>query len=55
MKSSDPTVINAWREWDPLRHMIVGRIDKTSTVPSKTENPLGIPNWGVLNHYFGYS
>ena len=35
MKSNGKTVINAWNEWDPLGHVIVGRVDKSMTVKPK--------------------
>jgi glycine amidinotransferase len=53
MKSSGTTVINAWNEWDPLKHIIVGRVDKSSTISPKKESPLGIPNWGDIFHTIG--
>lgn len=53
MKTSATTIINSWNEWDSLKHVIVGRVDKTSTIPSDRENPLGIPNWGDIFHTIG--
>ena len=26
---SDKTIVNSWNEWDPLKHVIVGRADGT--------------------------
>ena len=26
-KESEKTVVNSWNEWDPLKHIIVGRAD----------------------------
>ena len=49
------TVVNAWNEWDPLKHVIVGRVEGTM-VPAPepgmvrhlpdTEFPAG--EWGPL-------
>lgn len=53
MKNAGTTVINAWNEWDPLRHVIVGRVDKSSTIKPKSENPIDAPNWGDIFHTIG--
>ena len=26
---TDKTIVNSWNEWDPLKHVIVGRADGT--------------------------
>lgn len=53
MKNAGTTVINAWNEWDPLKHVIVGRVDKTSTIKPESENPIDAPNWGDIFHTIG--
>ena len=49
-KAFQKTKINAWNEWDPLKHVIVGRVDKTSIIPPEKDNPDGFPNWGDIFH-----
>jgi glycine amidinotransferase len=44
------TIINSWNEWDPLKHVIVGQVDRSSTIPPERENPDGFPNWGAIFH-----
>jgi glycine amidinotransferase len=51
--ATQKTKINAWNEWDPLKHVIVGRVDKTMTTPAEKENPDGFPNWGDIFHTKG--
>jgi len=42
--ATQKTTINAWNEWDPLMHVIVGRVDKTMTVPAEKEKPSSFPH-----------
>ena len=30
--NENKTIVNSWNEWDPLKHVIVGRADGTCTV-----------------------
>ena len=53
MKASNTTIINSWNEWDPLKHVILGRVDKTSTIKQESENPLDLRNWGNIFHTIG--
>ena len=40
--SADPTKINCWNEWDPLRHVIVGRADGTMV---QAPEPAVVRDW----------
>jgi glycine amidinotransferase len=50
MAKDGKTVINAWNEWDPLGHIIVGRVDKSMTVKPTKENPIDVPLWAEIFH-----
>ena len=34
------TVVNSWNEWDPLRHVIVGRADNCHIPPEEPAPPV---------------
>ena len=36
------TVVNSWNEWDPLKHVIVGRADGTMV---QAPEPACVRNW----------
>ena len=40
--SENKTVVNSWNEWDPLKHVIVGRADGTC-IPAVSYTHLTLP------------
>ncbi len=43
MSKSSKTVVNSWNEWDPLKHVIVGRADGCCIPPSEPASDPKIP------------
>ena len=37
--SPEKTVVNSWNEWDPLKHVIVGRADDCHIPPEEPALP----------------
>ena len=44
---ANPTVVNAWNEWDPLKHVIVGRPDGGMIAAPEPGATYGFPAAGV--------
>jgi len=52
-KTAEKTVVNSWNEWDPLKHVIVGRADNCHIPPPEPALDAKVPedsdmrgNWG---------
>src|SRR3990170_4715814 len=41
-RETQKTVVNSWNEWDPLKHVIVGRADGTMV---QAPEPAIVRNW----------
>lgn len=49
-----PTVVNSWNEWDPLRHVIVGRADGTMVQAPEPAVVRDWPQWNFPKGTFGH-
>ena len=38
-----PTIVNSWNEWDPLKHVIVGRADDCHIPPEEPALDAKVP------------
>lgn len=47
MNEKRKTVVNAWNEWDPLKHVILGRPDGTMIAAPEPAQTLALPDAGV--------
>jgi glycine amidinotransferase len=45
-ENSRETVVNSWNEWDPLKHVIVGRADGTQIQAPEPAVQLDFPDQG---------
>ena len=51
--NSKKTVVRSWNEWDPLKHVIVGRADGTHIQAPEPAVQLDFPNYGYPLGTFG--
>ena len=51
--SSDKIVVNSWNEWDPLKHVIVGRADGTCIPASEPALDAKVPEDSDMRGQFG--
>ena len=38
-----PTIVNSWNEWDPLKHVIIGRADNCHIPPEEPALDAKVP------------
>ena len=50
---SDKTVVNSWNEWDPLKHVIVGRADGTCIPAPEPALDAKVPEDSDMRGQFG--
>ncbi len=53
MENNRKTVVSSWNEWDPLKHVIVGRADGTHIQAPEPAVQLDFPNYGYPLGTFG--
>ena len=41
--NNEKVIVNSWNEWDPLKHVIVGKADGTSLIPIHGNHTQNIP------------
>ena len=51
--SSDKIVVNSWNEWDPLKHVIVGKADGTCIPASEPALDAKVPEDSDMRGQFG--
>lgn len=51
--SADKTIVNSWNEWDPLKHVIVGRADGTCIPPSEPALDAKVPEDSDMRGQWG--
>ncbi|MFZ9135890.1 MAG: hypothetical protein ACO208_08200, partial [Candidatus Puniceispirillaceae bacterium] len=42
------TIVNSWNEWDPLKHVIVGRADDCHIPPEEPALDAKVPEDGIV-------
>lgn len=52
-EASGETIVNSWNEWDPLKHVIVGRADGCCIPPSEPASESKIPTDSDMRGMFG--
>ena len=50
---AEPTVVNSWNEWDPLRHVIVGRADDCHIPPEEPALDAKVPEDSDMRGQWG--
>ena len=53
MSSSTPTIVNSWNDFDPLRHVIVGRADFTCIPPNEPATEAKVPEDSDMRGMWG--
>ena len=52
-KQKKKTVVNSWNEWDPLKHVILGRADGCCIPPSEPAVDGKVPEDSDMRGQFG--
>ncbi len=50
---TDKTIVNSWNEWDPLKHVIVGRADGTCIPAPEPALDAKVPEDSDMRGQFG--
>ena len=50
---SDKIIVNSWNEWDPLKHVIVGKADGTCIPASEPALDAKVPEDSDMRGQFG--
>ena len=53
IQNTMPTVVSSWNEWDPLRHVIVGRADGTCIPAPEPALDAKVPEDSDMRGQFG--
>ena len=51
--SPEKTIVNSWNEWDPLKHVIVGRADDTHIPPEEPALDAKVPEDSDMRGQWG--
>ena len=51
--SGNKTIVNSWNEWDPLKHVIVGRADGTCIPAPEPALDAKVPEDSDMRGHFG--
>ena len=54
IQNTMPTVVSSWNEWDPLRHVIVGRADGTCIPAPEPALDAKVPEDSDMRGQFGH-
>ena len=52
-QNTEPTFVSSWNEWDPLRHVIVGRADGTCIPATEPALDAKVPEDSDMRGQFG--